>query len=98
MGWPVERIVAVCGPVTTAGRGITREEGRVMTAVGEVPVAVHRARNTNRVTVHVGPIPNLTPEQADRLLTLLRAVPPYPKPAGRTVPGEPVAWEVGGEG
>lgn len=69
-----------------------------MTAVGELPVALHGAKNVSRVTVHVGPIPNLTPEQADRLLTLLRAVPPYPKPAGRTVPGEPVAWEVGGEG
>lgn len=96
MSWPIERLRAVCGTPKRDGR-TNRAAGVVQTPLGPVPVALSTYCTSNVDRVQIGSAVNLTPEQADHLLTLLRAVPPYPPPAGRTEPSEPVAFEVGGE-
>lgn len=98
MAWPIERLKAACQPIQdTPGGRIKRLVGHLRTPLGRIDVSVHKP-DSLRPTVHVGAVASLTVEQADRLLTLIRAVEPYPRPAGRTEPGEPVSYEIGGEG
>lgn len=103
MGWDKERVMKLARPEdkrACGGRPVHRHLAEVQGVHGAVPVVVaeHRLDGGHVVQrLSVGPVPDLTWEQACRVLDLIRAVPPYPKPVGRTRPGEPVAFEVGGE-